>query len=245
MHEHACRNIVVIRIATWFWTNWSVFFSDIILCLFILCLLCFQPFHVVKFLSTINFYLSYMFPTFNAYAYNTIIDFQRPRITQSPVSITVAAGQTAKLKCEASGKPAPNFQWLKDGCDVAGSAGVTITTGNRHSTLTINNIQESHAGQYICMCRAFKFFSCCDDISDNATITVAGESRVHVCLVWANLSTLSSPSTPMLLPCWHSSNTHDGRAQHGSKPWKSCKNIRPCPKTLTAWWQFSCRSFQF
>ena len=97
------------------------------------------------------------------------------------MSITVAAGQTAELKCEASGKPAPNFQWLKDDHDVADSADVTITTGNRHSTLTINNIQESHAGKY--MCRAFKFFSCCDDISDNATITVAGESRVHVCLV--------------------------------------------------------------
>ena len=134
---------------------------------------------------------------------NTVIDFQRPRITQSPVSITVAAGQTAKLKCEASGKPAPNFQWLKDGCDVAGRADVTITTGNRHSTLTIKNIQESYAGQY--MCRAFKFFSCCDDISDIATITVAGESSVHVC---ANLSTLSFPCIPMLLPCWHSSNTH-------------------------------------
>ena len=71
------------------------------------------------------------------------VGFQRPLITQSPENIKVAAGQKAELKCEASGKPAPNFQWVKDGCDVAGSAGVTITTGNGHSTLTINNIMGS------------------------------------------------------------------------------------------------------
>ena len=101
------------------------------------------------------------------------VGFQRPLITQSPVSITVAAGQKAELKCEARGKPAPNFQWLKDGRDVADSDNVTITTGNGHSTLTINNIQESHAGNY--MCRAFKYFSCYEDISCHATITIAGE----------------------------------------------------------------------
>ena len=105
------------------------------------------------------------------------VGFQCPLITQPPGNITVAAGQKAELKCEASGKPAPNFQWLKDGCDVAGSDGVTIATGNGHSTLTINNIQESHAGQY--MCRAFNFFSCCKDICCHATITIAGELSVQ------------------------------------------------------------------
>ena len=105
------------------------------------------------------------------------------------MSITVAVGQNAKLKCEASGKPAPNFQWLKDGCDVADSDSVTITTGNGHSTLTINNIQESHTGQY--MCRASNFFSYRNDISCPATITIAGELSVPI--VYTDLSTLTSP----------------------------------------------------
>ena len=119
------------------------------------------------------------------------LGFQRPQITQSPVSITVAAGQTAKLKCEASGKPAPNFQWLKDGCDVADIYGVTIATGNGYSTLTINNTQKSHAGEY--MCRAFNVFSCWDGIHTihYATITVAGElSSYNVCLVNTDLSNI-------------------------------------------------------
>ena len=104
------------------------------------------------------------------------IGFQRPKITHHPESIAViAAGQTAELKCEASGKPAPNFQWWKTGCDeaLADSDDVTIKTGNGHSTLTINNIQKSDAGQY--NCKASSLFSCWDDISNNATITVAGE----------------------------------------------------------------------
>ena len=104
------------------------------------------------------------------------IGFHRPRITHHPESTTViAVGQTAELRCEASGKPAPNFQWWKAGCDeaLADSDEVTIKTGNGHSTLTINNIQKSDAGQY--KCKASSLFSCWDDISDNATITVAGE----------------------------------------------------------------------
>ena len=116
---------------------------------------------------------------------------QRPLITQSPGNITVAAKHKAKLECKASGKPAPNFQWLKDDRDVAGSAGVTITTGNRHSTLTINNIQKSHAGEY--RCSAFNCFRHRDDISCPATITVAGELSVpSLFFFYTDVSILSS-----------------------------------------------------
>ena len=103
------------------------------------------------------------------------IDLQRPSITESPKNIKVAAGQTAELKCKASGKPAPNFQWLimKDGRDVAVDIDVPVTRGNGHSTLTIKNTKESHAGQY--RCRASNLFSCWDDISWPATIAIIGE----------------------------------------------------------------------
>ena len=123
------------------------------------------------------------------------VGFQRPLITQFPGNITVAAGQKAELKCEARGKPAPNFQWLKDGCDVAGSDGVAIKTGNRHSTLTINNIQKSHAGQYTC--RAFNCFRYRDD-SCPATITVAGELSMHK--LYTDLSNFNSPQVLPPLP---------------------------------------------
>ena len=113
---------------------------------------------------------------------------QRPLITQSPGNITIAARHKAELECKASGKPAPNFQWLKDGGDVAGSTGVTITTGNGHSTLTINNTHKSHAGEY--RCRAFNCFRYRDDISCPATITVAGELSMSS---YTDLSILSSP----------------------------------------------------
>ena len=146
MHEHAPQhkmaNIhVYISYNHPYISIWQIAYTSIIPCLLFMLI------------------LSFSFVPCHAYIHNTTIlncvGFQRPLITQSPENIKVAAGQKAELKCEASGKPAPNFQWVKDGCDVAGSAGVTITTGNGHSTLTINNIQDSHAGQY--MCRAFNF----------------------------------------------------------------------------------------
>ena len=93
-----------------------------------------------------------------------------PFITQFPTSITVNSGQTATLRCIASGSPLPNFQWLKDGNDVAGNTGVTITTSNGDSNLTITNIQTSDAGTN--ECRAFNSEG---RYTGSATITVTGE----------------------------------------------------------------------
>ena len=117
------------------------------------------------------------------------IDFQRPKITHHPVSTTVAARQTAELKCKASGKPAPKFQWLKNDCNVAVNAHVKIATGNGHSTLTINDIQKSDAGKY--KCKASSLFGYWDDSSDNATITIAGVLSMS-CLYRVEHSILSS-----------------------------------------------------
>ena len=95
---------------------------------------------------------------------------ETPFLTQLPSSIIVYSGQTATLRCIATGTPPPNFQWLKDGSVVACSTGDTITTNNGDSILTITNVQTSDAGTY--ECRAFN-----SEGSDtgSATITVFGE----------------------------------------------------------------------
>ena len=93
-----------------------------------------------------------------------------PFLSQFPESIIVNAGQTATLRCIATGTPPPSFQWFKDGNDVSGNTGVTITTSNGDSTLNITNVQPSDAGTY--ECRAFNSEG---SDSGSATVTVIGE----------------------------------------------------------------------
>ena len=104
------------------------------------------------------------------YKHSVAVVADPPFLSQFPDSITVNAGQTATLRCIATGSPPPSFQWLKDGNDVSGNTGVTISTSNGDSNLTISNIQMSDAGSY--ECRAFN-----SEGSDtgSATITVMGE----------------------------------------------------------------------
>jgi len=38
-----------------------------------------------------------------------------PRLTKTPVDLTVRAGSTARLQCAATGSPSPEVAWQKDG----------------------------------------------------------------------------------------------------------------------------------
>jgi len=38
-----------------------------------------------------------------------------PRLTKTPVDLTVRAGSTARLQCAATGSPTPEVAWQKDG----------------------------------------------------------------------------------------------------------------------------------
>lgn len=64
---------------------------------------------------------------------------EAPTISAQPVSTTVAAGQSASFSVEASGDPAPTFQWRKDGADIPGATS---------ATLLLASVQESDEGDY-------------------------------------------------------------------------------------------------
>lgn len=62
-----------------------------------------------------------------------------PTITIQPISQAINAGESVTFICEASGYPALNFQWRKDGVDL---------NGQTSNTLTINNATLNDVGDY-------------------------------------------------------------------------------------------------
>jgi hypothetical protein len=62
-----------------------------------------------------------------------------PTITSQPGSLTANIGSQATLSVAASGSPAPSYQWRRNGVDIGGATG---------PTLTIDNAQPANAGVY-------------------------------------------------------------------------------------------------
>jgi alpha-tubulin suppressor-like RCC1 family protein len=62
-----------------------------------------------------------------------------PAITTQPSNQTVNAGSTATFTVVATGAPAPTYQWRKGGSTISGA---TL------ATLTLTNVQTTHAGSY-------------------------------------------------------------------------------------------------
>jgi hypothetical protein len=50
-----------------------------------------------------------------------------PSITTAPGNLTVTAGQNASFAVGATGTPAPGYQWRKDGVNIVGATGTTLT----------------------------------------------------------------------------------------------------------------------
>lgn len=59
-----------------------------------------------------------------------------PSITSQPASKTVTAGQTATFSVTATGTPAPNYQWMKNGVAITGATSSSYTTA---ATTTADN----------------------------------------------------------------------------------------------------------
>ncbi|MBS0662520.1 MAG: immunoglobulin domain-containing protein [Verrucomicrobia bacterium] len=62
-----------------------------------------------------------------------------PSFTSQPASQTATVGGTVNFSAAASGVPAPTYQWRKDGADLPGATGATLTLGS---------VQNSDAGSY-------------------------------------------------------------------------------------------------
>ena len=62
-----------------------------------------------------------------------------PTITQGPTSQTVLSGGTATFSVTATGTEPLSYQWRKDGAELPGQTG---------ASLTLNNVQTSEAGNY-------------------------------------------------------------------------------------------------
>jgi uncharacterized repeat protein (TIGR02543 family) len=82
-----------------------------------------------------------------------------PSITTQPASQTVPAGSNVTFSVAATGTAPLNYQWKKDGADISGANGVT---------LTLTNVQPSDAGSYTVVVSN----SLGDATSDPATLTV-------------------------------------------------------------------------
>ncbi|NDA26598.1 MAG: hypothetical protein EBZ05_07140, partial [Verrucomicrobia bacterium] len=62
-----------------------------------------------------------------------------PRFVLHPIGQTVKAGASVSLTASASGSPAPAYQWQKDGEDISGATG---------SSLTLYNVSPGDSGNY-------------------------------------------------------------------------------------------------
>ena len=62
-----------------------------------------------------------------------------PTITTAPGNLAVTAGQNASFTVVATGTPAPGYQWRKDGVNISGATG---------ATLTLTNVVPTTAGNY-------------------------------------------------------------------------------------------------
>src|ERR1019366_7783650 len=83
-----------------------------------------------------------------------------PAITLQPVSQTVNPGTTVTFTAAASGSPAPTYQWRKNGVNIPGATG---------STLTLTNVHMTDDGTYTVIVTNSLNFA----ISDGALLTVS------------------------------------------------------------------------
>ncbi|XP_058066005.1 peroxidasin [Anopheles bellator] len=72
-----------------------------------------------------------------------------PRIVLGPENQNVNIGSTLTLECEADGNPLPHIWWKKDGLAVNESGQIYFS--DDAIELTIDHVQESDAGTYVCV----------------------------------------------------------------------------------------------
>ena len=72
-----------------------------------------------------------------------------PHISVCPRPQTVRIGQAARFECFAAGNPLPTIYWLHNGVMIeSGMNGFDVTPDG---TLTIANVNQTHAGEMTCV----------------------------------------------------------------------------------------------
>ena len=82
----------------------------------------------------------------------TLTVYVLPAITTQPVAQTILAGQTATFSVVATGKPAPTYQWRRNGTALSGATAATLTlpnvslTGGGDITVDVTNVSGAFGG---------------------------------------------------------------------------------------------------
>lgn len=96
------------------------------------------------------------------------------RAMKSPVF--VGEGRKLIVKCEASGKPTPEYKWYKDGAELKRSKEIKIgRKGKKNSKVQIDSAKLEHSGNYTC-------------VAENILGRDNGTSTVHVQSITTTLS---------------------------------------------------------
>ena len=73
-----------------------------------------------------------------------------PQFTASPAAVVVAAGETARLTCGATGEPPPSVAWYREGGGEVSNGG-RFTVNTDTGELTVAAVELSDGGGYYCV----------------------------------------------------------------------------------------------
>ena len=74
-----------------------------------------------------------------------------PNITEQPQDITVPfEGGQATFSCSFTGQPPPTAAWLFNGSELSETEGVSITSNNRRTALSLSSVSSADVGDYQC-----------------------------------------------------------------------------------------------
>ncbi len=81
-----------------------------------------------------------------------VTNLDQPKITDHPESQTITEGDgDVTLSCDASGSPAPELSWTRNGSPVETSNNSRISLSNNNKSLTITNVNRADSGKYQCV----------------------------------------------------------------------------------------------
>jgi hypothetical protein len=125
----------------------------------------------------------------------TVADGQ-PVFTTHPTSQTVTAGANVTFSVSTTASPAPSYQWQRNGVNVSGATS---------ATLTITNVQATHAGTYVAIASNSNGVTTSNPatLTVNVPPTITTQPSAQTALVGSNVTfTVAATGTPTLSYQW-------------------------------------------